>query len=297
MTSTRPPVQPQVELRSAGEALAAPWPALQAEAEHLARTLLLGGHGRRQAGRGDEFWQYRPTQLGDSARDIDWRRSGRSDAHFVREKEWQAAQSVHLWVDLSAAMQFASDEKFTPKSDRAALLAMALSVLMLRGGERVALASLGTPPRTGNLQLTRIAEGLTRTADEDYGVPDAEGFLPRSRAVFISDFLGSVEALETAVSACAKRGIKGVLYQILDPAEEAFPYQGRTIFTSMRGGLIHETLRAGDLRDRYLERLAARKERLSELARHAGWRYACHHTDASAQSALLWLYKAVEGTG
>lgn len=297
MTSDAASIRPHAALRASGEALAAPWPALQAEAEHLARTLLIGGHGRRQSGRGDEFWQYRNAQAGDAARDIDWRRSGRSDAHFVREKEWQAAQSVHLWVDGSAAMQFTSDKDLTPKSVRAGLLAMALSVLLMKGGERVALASLGTPPRTGSLQLTRIAEGLSKVGEGDYGLPDAGGFLPQSRAVFISDFLGPVEALEEAIATCAARGIKGVLFQILDPAEEAFPYQGRTIFTSMGGGLVHETLRAGDLRDRYLDRLATRKERLAHLAREAGWRYDCHHTDASAQSALLWLYQAVEGTG
>ncbi len=194
-------------------------------------------------------------------------------------------------------MQFSSDTGLPTKSHRAALLAMALSTLLMKGGERVALTALGTPPRTGNLQLTRIAEGLTDTDDADYGAPDAATFLPHARAVFVSDFLGPTDALETAIATCAARGIKGVLHQILDPAEEAFPYQGRTIFTSMGGGVVHETLRAGDLRARYRDRLAERKAHLSQLAQTAGWRYACHHTDASAQSALLWLYQAVEGAG
>ncbi|WP_417259896.1 DUF58 domain-containing protein [Celeribacter sp.] len=282
-------------LRSRAEALAAPLPDLQAQAERLARTLLLGGHGRRQAGMGDEFWQYRPAQMGDSARSIDWRRSAQSDAQFVREKEWQAAQSVHLWVDRSAAMQFASSKDIPSKGARAGLLAMALSILLMKGGERVALASLGTPPRIGALQLTRIAEGLSTIDEVDYGTPDATGFLPHSNAVLMSDFMGPIEAVEEAVSKCADLGIKGALFQILDPAEEAFPYQGRTIFTSMGGAMSHETLRAGDLRDRYRDRLAERKDRLSTLAQSAGWRFDTHHTDSSAQSALLWLYAALEG--
>ena len=282
-------------LRTRAEALAAPLPDLQAQAERLARTLLLGGHGRRQVGTGDEFWQYRPVQTGDSARAIDWRRSAQSDAQFVREKEWQAAQSVHLWVDRSAAMQFSSAQELGSKGDRAAVLALALSILLMKGGERVALAALGTPPRIGALQLTRISEALTSTDTADYGAPDATGFMPHANAVLISDFMGPIAAVEAAVATCADRGIKGALFQILDPAEEAFPYQGRTIFTSMGGAVSHETRRAGDLRDRYRDRLAERKDRLSILAKRAGWQFDTHHTDGSAQAALLWLYTALEG--
>nr|WP_319247846.1 DUF58 domain-containing protein [uncultured Celeribacter sp.] len=286
-------------LRARAEGLSAPLPPLLAQAEQLARTVLLGGHGRRQAGMGDEFWQYRPAQMGDPGRAIDWRRSGRSDGHFVREKEWQAAQSVHLWVDPSASMQFRSSKDLPYKHDRAALLAMALSIVLMRGGERVALDSLGTPPRIGALQLRRIAEGLTLPAgadDEDYGTPQAGRFLPQARAVLMSDFLGPVAPVRQAVTEAAGRGVTGVLQQLLDPAEEAFPYQGRTVFTSMAGGVRHETRRAGDLRERYLERLAERKAELSELARQTGWRFSTHHTNGSEQTALLWLFQALEGS-
>ena len=67
-------------LRRNAEELAAPLPPLLAAAEHLAMTVLLGEHGRRRSGIGDEFWQYRPVRPGDEARMIDWRRSARSDA-------------------------------------------------------------------------------------------------------------------------------------------------------------------------------------------------------------------------
>lgn len=97
-------------LRACAEGIAEALPPLLADAEHLAQAVLLGEHGRRRAGMGDEFWQYRPAHAGDEARMIDWRRSGRSDAHFVREKEWQAAQSVLIWVDDSASMGFAGDK-------------------------------------------------------------------------------------------------------------------------------------------------------------------------------------------
>jgi hypothetical protein len=87
------------DLRARAEALGQTLPPLLAEAEMLASTVMLGEHGRRRAGLGDEFWQYRPAHQGDSARMIDWRRSARSDTHFVQEREWQAAQSVTIWID------------------------------------------------------------------------------------------------------------------------------------------------------------------------------------------------------
>ncbi|PRY23766.1 uncharacterized protein DUF58 [Aliiruegeria haliotis] len=283
------------QLRTRAEGLAAALPPLLAQAEHLASTVLLGSHGRRRSGMGDEFWQYRPISQGDEAREIDWRRSAKSDVHFIRQKEWQAAQSVVIWVDGSRSMGFSGDRNRPAKSDRARLLALAISVLLVRAGERVGLANLGTPPRSGPLQLVRLAEALTGDlSEDDYGTPEAPGLPAHSRAVFLSDFMGDMDGVEAALAKAADRGVHGTLFQILDPSEETFPFDGRTIFESMGGTLSHETMKAGDLRDRYLERLAERKDRLEQLSRVSGWLYECHHTGDSAQSALLWLYAALE---
>ncbi|TCO74221.1 DUF58 domain-containing protein [Rhodovulum euryhalinum] len=282
-------------LRARAEGLAEALPPLLADAEHLAQAVLLGEHGRRRAGAGDEFWQYRPAHAGDTARMVDWRRSGRTDAHFVREKEWQAAQSVLLWVDDSASMDFSGTRTHPSKAARARVLAMAIAVLLTRGGERVGLAGTGLPPRRGPLQLLRIAETLAGAGGAaDYGAPDARGMAPHSRVVLFSDFLGDPGPVEKTLTEAADRGVKGAMLQILDPTEEAFPFDGRTIFESMGGSLRHETLKAGDLRGRYLDRLAARKARLADLARATGWHYSTHHTGEPAQASLLWLYRALE---
>lgn len=282
------------DLREQAETLGQSLPPLLAEAELLASTIMLGEHGRRRAGMGDEFWQYRPAHAGDSARMIDWRRSARSDTTFVREREWQAAQSVTLWVDTSRAMGFSSHGP--TKADRARLLALATAVLLLRGGERVGLSGHDTPPRAGKSQLLSLTRALTAPdAAADYGAPDATGITAHGRAVFVSDFLGDLAGVETALARASDRGARGVLLQILDPAEEDFPFDGRTIFESMGGSLRHETLRAGDLRARYLDRLAERKDRLQTLARAVGWHFTTHHTGDAPLPALLWLYRAIEG--
>ncbi|MDO9526372.1 MAG: DUF58 domain-containing protein [Gemmobacter sp.] len=281
-------------LRAQAETLGQTLPPLLAQADHLAATVILGDHGRRRAGMGDEFWQYRPATPSDTARMIDWRRSARGDAHFVREREWQAAQSVTLWVDGARSMEFSGSRNRPPKSDRARLLSLALAVLLVRGGERVGLAGADAPPRGGRAHLLRIAAAMAED-DADYGAPDTSGMVAHGRAVFVSDFLGDPAKLETALAAASDRGVTGALVQVLDPAEEEFPFDGRTIFESMGGSLRHETLRASDLRTRYLDRLAERKALLERLARASGWHYLCHHTGQSAQSALLWMFRALEG--
>jgi len=287
-------VTPQTNLRAKAEEQAARLPALLARAEHLAGAVLLGAHGRRRAGLGDDFWQYRPAQYGDSRRMIDHRRSAMGDQEYVREREWQIAQSVMLWVDQGASMRFASTKDLPDKADRARLLGLALSVLLVRGGERVGLTGTALPPRRGNPQVLRLAEMLTQDDPTDYSPPEHRAMIPHARAVFISDFMGDLEAVKLALTKAADRGVRGVLYHVLDPSEEAFPFTGRTIFESMGGTLSHETLKANDLKSRYLERLAARKQELSELCALTGWQYGLHHTDASAQSALLWLYGALD---
>ncbi len=282
-------------LRERAETEAARLPALLARAEHLAGTVLLGDHGRRRAGLGDDFWQYRPAQQGDSRRLIDHRRSAMGDVQYVREREWQIAQSVMLWIDQGASMRFTSDKNIPEKADRARLLALATAILLTRGGERVGLTGTTLPPRRGNAQIIRLAEAFSVDASDDYAAPEHRAMIPHARALFISDFLGDMTDVKLALTKAADRGVRGVLLQVLDPSEEAFPFQGRTIFESVGGTLSHETLKANDLRDRYLDRLATRKAELESLTRATGWQLGQHHTNDSAQSALLWLYRALDG--
>ena len=284
-------------LRATSETEAAAFPALLARAEHLAGAVLLGAHGRRRAGAGDDFWQYRPAQVGDSRRAIDYRRSAMGDTEFVRERDWQIAQSVMLWVDPGAAMRFTSSEEIPQKIERARTLALAVAILLNRGGERVGLTGTQLPPRAGRPQILSLAELLCRDDEADYAPPEHRAMIPHARAVFISDFMGDIDGVRAALTKAADRGVRGVLCHVLDPSEEAFPFTGRTIFQSIGGTISHETLKANDLRDRYLARLAERKAELQSLCALTGWRYGVHHTDSTAQAGLLWLYGALDARG
>lgn len=288
-----------VDLHLQAQSLASAAPALLARAQDLARTVIIGSHGRKRAGTGEDFWQYRQAQAGDPARAIDWRRSAKFDLSFVQDKEWQIAQTVQLWVDPAASLHYASLPALPTKAERARLLGLALMIGLARGGERTGLAGKALPARRGMGHLGHMAALLTHAkAQADYGTPDLSGMAPRAKQVLISDFLGGMAALEDALSHAVGQGAKGVLLQVLDPAETSFPFKGRTIFesigvTQLGTGLRHETLEAADLRQAYLERLAERQDHLSRLALQAGWHFRTHVTDQPPAPALMALHDAL----
>lgn len=289
--------QGPVGLRRDAEKISGALPPLLAEAEHLAATVAMGVHGRRRAGHGETFWQYRQAMPGDARAAVDWRRSGRSDAQFIREMEWEAAQTVSLWVDDALSMDYRGPDSERSKGERAALIALALSVLLVKGGERIALmGGAAAQPRGGRGQLNRMAMELAGMRGEDrpdYGAPPPDQFMRGGRAVFLSDFLGPVEALSPALARAADRGVRGVFVQVLDESEESFPFDGRLIFESMGGSASFETQRARGLQAAYRARLAARRGELEAIAGRLGWRVMFHRTSQSPRAALLWLYMAI----
>lgn len=287
--------QDSAALRARAEAASAGLPALMLSAERLAASLTAGAHGQRRAGTGEDFWQYRPATAGDTARSIDWRRSARSDGQFVRDREAQVAQSAVLWISAAAGMEFAGGPDRVAKRGRCDLLALAVGLALLAGGERVALA--GQPPRPGRMQADRIAEALVSrmplNADDD--VPPAEALRPGQRVVLFDDFLGDPAPLLAYLDRAAGLGVQGALMQVLDPDEEGFPYGGAVLFRSAAGALRHDTRDAGGLRAAYLARLAERRELLGRAALAAGWHFGTHDTASPPAQAALWLWSVLEG--
>src|SRR5215472_14032081 len=118
-----------------GRTLAATMPRLVLEARRVAATMIHGLHGRRRAGSGENFWQYRRFVSGEAASRVDWRRSARDDHLYVRELEWEAAHTVWLWPDRSPSMVFASQLAHDTKLYRALVIALALAEILVEGGE------------------------------------------------------------------------------------------------------------------------------------------------------------------
>lgn len=280
------------------EHLAASLPPLLVAAERVATTVAQGVHGRRRVGQGESFWQFRRFVTGDPVNRIDWRqsaKSGRPTPHgwFVRETEWEAAQTVCLWRDGSPSMRWHSRSALVEKRERADLLLLALAALLLRGGERVLLMREGARAAFGRGALDRLALDLADMADDASGLPPSMPLPRHGCVVLFGDFLSPLDEIQAVVGRLTAVPATGYLLQVLDPAEALLPYVGRIRFRGLeRDG---ETLipRVESVRTEYARRLKAQQQGLAAICTAAGFGFGIHHTDHPPETALLALYTAL----
>ncbi|MBA5775724.1 DUF58 domain-containing protein [Stappia sp. F7233] len=268
-------------------------PDLLVEAKQVANTLVVGWHGRRRAGPGESFWQYRPFTAGEPMKRIDWRRSARDDHLYVREREWEAAHTVWLWADLSASMAFRSRLAPVTKRDRALVLLLGLAELLAKTGERVGLPGVRRPT-SDRQSAERIAASLTHVS-EPASLPDNHEIRRFSDVVVFADLLDPIEKITGWIRQVAATGARGHLVMVLDPIEETFPFSGRTEFRDPESGERLTAGRAEEWRKAYTDRLEAQRETIRDLARRAGWTFVLHHTDRPASEPLLLLHSRLSG--
>jgi uncharacterized protein (DUF58 family) len=277
-------------LRHQAQKLAALLPPLLLEAERVASIVHQGTHGRRRAGQGESFWQFRRYASGDDARQIDWRQSARSDKLFIREREWEAAQSAYLWADHSGSMHYASSKNVPAKAERARLLMLALASLLLRGGEKVIWLNETPVFALGKNGLERIAARID-PAEKGESLPPPVRFARFSHMVLCSDFLMPEEDFLAFMHGYAAHNIRGVLMHILDPAEDVWPFEGRLELLGCENEPSLLLPNAGALGEAYRKRMQEHKEGLMRAAESAGWFYLRHVTSVPPHLALLQLYQ------
>jgi uncharacterized protein (DUF58 family) len=265
------------------EALAGRLPALVLAAQRLASSAAPGRHGRRRAGAGEQFWQYRDVRDGDAPRSIDWRRSARGERLYVREREWESVETLVIDVQDHDGMEFAGRPGTETKRERALLLALALAALALEGGERVALHGR-TPPFAGPGALDRLAAGFLLPAT---AAP------PPGRLALIGDFLDPPAVIAADLAGRSAGVRRGVLVQVLDGAECDFPYRGRVLFERI-GDPAEDIARAEDVAGAYRARLGAQRAGVIAVAEAARLVPLFHRTDAPPGPALAAIRAVLE---
>lgn len=282
------PVETSRETMARARARAAMIPDLLVEAHRVANNVFAGWHGRRKRGSGEDFWQFRPYVAGENLGAIDWRRSARDDHLYIRDREWQAAHMVWLWVDESPSMLFRSRDATVAKQSRALVLAFAMAELLARSGERLGWLGVSRPILSRNA-ADKLAEALL-AAPPQTDIPTAQNVRNYSEVILFSDFLQPFPELLASARAVARQGARGHLVQIVDPAEQRFPYAGRVEFNDPETG---QRLTAGNaqlLHDRYERLFADHVDQVSALARAMGWTHTVHRTDQLASQALVRLH-------
>jgi uncharacterized protein (DUF58 family) len=270
-------------------------PDLLIEARRIVSTVIAGWHGRRKRGIGETFWQFRPYVAGETLAKIDWRRSARDDHTYVRDMEWEAAHTVWLWADPSPSMLFKSSAATVSKESRALVLTLALAELLSRSGERIGYPGLLKPVSARNgaerLAMALASSHALKLPDK----PQLDMVQRHSDVVLVSDFLDPPEETIAFLDSIAKHGARMHLLEVADPAEEVFPYAGRTEFEDPETGVRLTAGRAESWGDAYKTIYHARREALRDHCRRLDWSYAVNRTDRLASEALVALHSRLTG--
>ncbi|WP_024508282.1 DUF58 domain-containing protein [Bradyrhizobium sp. ARR65] len=280
--------------RADGESrtLAASLPRLVLEARRIAANVIHGLHGRRRAGTGENFWQYRRFISGEPSQNVDWRRSARDDHLYVREQEWEAAHTVWIWPDRSPSMAFASKQARDSKLERALIVTFALAELLVAGGERVGIPGLLNPTASRGV-IDKMAQAMLHDSAERMSLPPS--FVPSALAeiVVLSDFWSPIADIRNTLAGLSASGAHGALVQIVDPAEESFPYSGRIEFVEPEGHGVITAGRAESWMNDYVERVALHRDQIRAETSRLDWLFSTHTTDRSAAELLLFLHNGM----
>ena len=280
--------------RADGESrtLAASLPRLVLEARRIAANVIHGLHGRRRAGAGESFWQYRRFVSGEPAQRVDWRRSARDDHLYVREQEWEAAHTVWIWPDRSPSMAFASKDARDSKLERALIVTFALAELLVEGGERVGIPGLVSPTASRSI-IDKMAQAMLHDDAARLSLPPSFVPSPLSEIVVLSDFWSPIDEIRNMLAGLSASGAHGTMIQIVDPAEETFPYSGRIEFVEPEAGNVIVAGRAESWASDYVARLELHREQIRTETAKLDWLFSTHTTSRSAAELLLFLHSGM----
>ncbi len=175
-----------------------------------------------------------------------------------------------------------------PKRDRALVLAFALGDLLVRGGERVGIPGV-MRPTASRAVIERMADTIIHQG-EPQSLPPL--FHPGSRdeIVILGDLWSSAAEVTNRISGLAANGAGGHVVQIVDVAEETFPYSGRVEFEEPEGAGSITVGRAEAWAADYIERVARHRAAIRAEAARGGWSFAVHRTERPASEILLALH-------
>ena len=264
-------------------------PRLILEARRVASTVIHGLHGRRRAGPGENFWQYRRFVSGEPAQNVDWRRSARDDHLYVREREWEASHTVWIWPDRSPSMTFASALASDSKLDRALVVSFALAEVLVQGGERVGIPGLMRPTASRNV-IEKMAEAIVHDPTERAEPAAVLRALAALRGRDAVRSVGPIGDVQRIIAQLSATGAHGHVVQIVDPAEESFPYSGRVEFIEPEGAGSVTAGRAETWRTDYQGIVARHRAAIRAETDQLGWSFAIHRTDRPASELLLVLH-------
>ncbi|MEL7267432.1 MAG: DUF58 domain-containing protein, partial [Planctomycetota bacterium] len=238
-----------------------------------------GMHRSPHKGFSVEFKEHRSYVKGDELRNIDWKVFGKTDRLYIREYEEETNLRCTMLADCSGSMKYKGSRSELSKHEYATRLAASLAYLLLGQQDSIGLVTFDTevrshiPPRSRPGHLKPLLQTLV-SADpggETALAPVLHSIVSRLQrrglVVILSDCFGDVEEVLRALAHFRHSHHELIVFQILDPDEIDFPFDGRTQFENLEVAGHHRLVEARQLRQAYLDRLAEVQQRLREGCR------------------------------
>jgi len=186
-------------------------------------------------------------------------------------------------------MAFASRDARDSKLERGLVVALALAELLVAGGERVGIPGLMRPTASRNV-IDKMAQAFLHDDAARSSLPPS--FVPSamSEIVVLSDFWSPMPEIRNMLAGLSSTGAHGTLIQVVDPAEETFPYSGRIEFVEPEGFGVITAGRAERWAGDYVARVALHRDQIRAETNKLDWLFSTHTTSRSAAELLLFLH-------
>jgi uncharacterized protein (DUF58 family) len=218
-----------------------------ASLELIARTVvegfISGLHRSPHLGFSVNFAEYRAYRPGDDIRKIDWKVYGRTDRFFIKEYEGETNTAIHLILDSSRSMAYASQG--ITKLEYGQFLAASLGYFAFKQRDAVGFISYDDDvidyiPARGSLgHLNTVLHTIEKTQPGEKTdfvrslVKVSERLRRRGIVVVISDLFEDPDNVMDGLRHLAFRGNDVIVFQLLDPAELRFDFQDAAQFVDM----------------------------------------------------------------
>ena len=250
---------------------------LDVVAKLIVEGFMMGQHKSPFKGSSIEFVEHRQYYPGDEVRHIDWRAYGKTGKYYIKEFEDETNLRCYVLVDASGSMGYSGST--LSKLDYARQLAAAMGYLLLSQRDAVGLMTFDTKvrdrlePSASPQNFSRLMQALEqRTPGHETSLAQVfQQLIPtikrRSLIVIMSDCFDELEPLRMALRQFRHARHEVILFQIVAPEEESFPFSKPTQFRSLERSGYRLLVDPHRLRKHYLTQF---RQFCTDLRKQAG---------------------------
>ncbi len=220
---------------------------LHLRARHIVEGFVSGLHRSPYHGFSIEFAEHREYVPGDDLRYVDWKVFGRTDKFYLKQFEDETNLLCYLVLDVSESMRYRGPHSHLSKFEYAQSLAAALAWLVLQQQDAVGVVTFDSEirsflrPSNNPAHLQQVMQALEqvnlkhKTSAGRIFHELAERMTKRGVVIVFSDLFDDVDSISAGLKHFRYRQHDVIVFQILDSAEEALPFDRPTRFQGLEG--------------------------------------------------------------